>query len=138
MSAECLLDTNVWVYAAGSAPEEAEKKRRALALIAGGRWGISTQVLQEFYVTVTRKIARPLPPADAEAWIKDMIKLPCVATTPELVQRGIAINRRYQLSYWDGALLAAAESLGVRTVYSEDLGHGQEYEGIRVINPFLP
>jgi predicted nucleic acid-binding protein len=95
-------------------------------------------VLQEFYVTVTRKIARPLPPADAEAWIKDMIKLPCIATTPELVQRGIAISQRWQLSYWDGALLAAAESLGVRTVYSEDLGHGQEYEGIRVINPFLP
>ena len=138
MSAECLFDTNVWVYAAGSAPEEADKKRRALALIAAGRWGVSTQVLQEFYVTVTRKIARPLPLADAEAWIKDMIKLPCVATTPELVQRGIAISRRCQLSYWDGAVLAAAESLGVRTVYSEDLGHGQEYEGIRVINPFLP
>jgi predicted nucleic acid-binding protein len=138
MSAEFLLDTNTWVYAAGSAPEDADKKRRALALIASGRWGVSAQVLQEFYVVVTRKIARPLPPADAEAWIKDMIKLPCAATTPELVQRGIAISRRYQLSYWDGAVLAAAESLGVRTVYSEDLGHNQEYEGIRVINPFLP
>ena len=127
MSAEFLLDTNVWVCAAGSAPEEADKRSRALDLIAGGRWGISTQVLQEFYVTVTRKIARPLPPADAEAWIKDRAKLPCASTTPELVQRGISISQRWQLSYWDSAILAAAESLGVRTVYSEDLSDGQEY-----------
>ena len=138
MSAEFLLDTNVWVYAAGSAPEEADKRHRALELIAGGRWGISTQVLQEFYVTVTRKISRPLPPADAAAWIKDMIKLPCASTTPQVVQRAIAISQRWQLSYWDSAILAAAESLGVRTVYSEDLNDGQEYEGIRVINPFRP
>ena len=67
-----------------------------------------------------------------------MMKLPCASTTPELVRRGISISQRWQLSYWDSAILAAAESLGVRTVYSEDLSDGQEYEGIRVINPFRP
>ena len=67
-----------------------------------------------------------------------MMKLPCASTTPELVLRVISISQRWQISYWDSAILAAAESLGVRTVYSEDLSDGQEYEGIRVIESVPP
>ena len=63
---------------------------------------------------------------------------PCEPVTPEVVLAGIDNARRYQISYWDGAIIAAAERLGARIVYSEDLNHGQTYGSVRVENPFLP
>lgn len=94
--------------------------------------------MQEFYHNVTRKIARPLSPARALAWIERLEKLPLVETDRSLVRAGIVVSERYRITYWDGAMLAAAERLGAPLMYTEDLNHGQYYGSVRVINPFVP
>ena len=74
----------------------------------------------------------------AREWVRVIAMKPCQPITSEVVVAGIDHARRYQLSYWDGAIIAAAERLGARIVYSEDLNHGQTYGSVRVENPFLP
>ena len=138
MNAEAVLDTNIWVYAVSSAPAEHDKKIKAIRLIAMPRSGLSAQVLQEFFVTVTRKIQQPLAREVALQWVERMAQLPCLPIDPGLVRRAIEFINRHQISYWDGAILAAAQMLGASTVYSEDLNHGQTYDGVRVVNPFVP
>jgi len=137
MTVECFLDTNVLVYAAAGRGPEERKRRRALELIERAEFGLSAQVLQEFYVTVTRKVARPLRPDRALEWIELLAAFPCVATDVALVAAGAELCERYQVSYWDGAILAAAEALGAGVLYSEDLSAGQAYGSVRVENPFL-
>jgi predicted nucleic acid-binding protein len=135
MKVECFLDTNVLVYAAaGRGPEEA-KRIRALELMDED-FGISAQVLQEFYVTVTRKLAVRLTPAEALLWIEQFEVFPCSSTNSQIVKIGAEISERFQISYWDGAILASARDLGAATLYSEDLSHGQLYGDVRVTNPF--
>ncbi len=137
MSVEAFLDTNVLVYAVSSSPAEAAKKERALGLIEHVDFGLSAQVLQELYVTVTRKIARPLPPDAAVSLLDELRSFPVVPTDYALVVAGIEASLRLGISYWDGAIVAAAESLGASILYTEDLGHGQHYGSVRVVNPFL-
>jgi predicted nucleic acid-binding protein len=137
MRVDCFLDTNVLIYAAlGKGPQET---KRAIAhdLVVNARFGISTQVLQEFYVNVTRKTAKPLTSAQAIEWIEDLELQDCVTVDKPLIRTAIAISERYGVDYWDGAILAAAERLGAEIVYTEDLNHGQSYGPVRVINPFL-
>lgn len=118
--------------------EQAEAKRtRAVELIAGDEFGISAQVLQEFYTVVTRKAGIALSTGVALQWIERLEMQPCAPITSSHVKVAIALSARYRISYWDGAILAAAESLGAPVVYSEDLNDGQLYGEVRVINPFL-
>lgn len=136
MIVDCFLDTNILIYAAlGKATEEA-KRKAASELIASTQFGLSAQVLQEFYTVVTRKSARPLAPVQALEWIELLEVFPCVPIDASLVKRGAENSVRYRISYWDGAILAAAEALGAATLYSEDLNDGQNYGGVRVCNPF--
>ena len=93
-------------------------------------------MLQEFYVSVTRKSDKPLTSAQAVAWLKRLIDRPCAAVDHELVLRGAEIATRYQISYWDGAILAGAERVGATVLYTEDLNDGQTYGLVRAINPF--
>ena len=136
MSVDCFLDTNVLVYAVSSAPTEQWKKRTALRLIEQVDWGLSVQVLQELYVTVTRKLAAPLPPDRALALIDELRRFPLVTTDYPLVVAGIERSVRYGISYWDGAVLAASERLGADVLFTEDLSDGQRYGPVRVVNPF--
>lgn len=136
MSVEVFLDTNVLIYAVSSAPEELPKKETALELIRHADFGVSAQVLQEFYVNVTRKIADPLEPDVAVELLEQFRQFPLVMTDYPLIVSGVEVALRYGISYWDGAIVAAAEILGARTLYTEDLSHGQEYGGVRVVNPF--
>lgn len=137
MSVEVFLDTNILVYAVASDDNEQIKRQRALEIIETKEFAISTQVLQEFYVTVTRKFAEPLTPEQALAWIEELEVFPCVTIEPSLVKIAIEVSVRYQISYWDGAIVAAAESISVPWLYSEDLNHGQRYGRVEVLNPFL-
>ena len=91
----------------------------------------------KFNVTVTRKLAEPLTPEHALAWIEELEAFPCVSIETSLVKNAIEISVRYQTSYWDGAILAAAESISVPRLYSEDLNHGQLYGSVEAFNPFL-
>jgi predicted nucleic acid-binding protein len=137
MNAEVFLDTNVLVYAAIGGGAHEAKRKRALALIEAEHFGTSAQVLQEFYVTVVRKAARPLPPAEAIEWIEQWAEFPCQYLDHRLVRIAIELSERFRISYWDAAILASAEALGAHTVYSEDLNDGQSYGNVRVVNPFV-
>jgi predicted nucleic acid-binding protein len=136
MNVDSFLDTNILVYAAAGSGPDRLKRELALALIEKENFGLSAQVLQEFYVTVVRKIRVPLPPELAIEWIEQMEAFPCLPIDSGLVKIAIETGVRYRLAYWDAAIVAAAETLGARTVYSEDLNHGQQYGSVRVCNPF--
>lgn len=137
MSVDAFLDTNVLIYAVSSAPGEAAKKAEALALIEHTDFGLSAQVLQEFYVNVTSKIAIPLAPDEAMALLEQFRYFPMVLTDYPLIVAGAEMALRYGISYWDGTIIAAAEFLGATTLYTEDLNHGQRYGSLRAFNPFL-
>jgi len=136
MTASVFLDTNVLVYAAVGTGQDRRKRKRALELIESEDFATSAQVLQEFFVTVVRKASRPLSAAQAMEWIDQFTAFPCQATDHQLVRIAIERSERYAISYWDSAILVAAEALGVQTVYSEDLNDGQRYGRVRVVNPF--
>jgi predicted nucleic acid-binding protein len=138
MSVEAFLDTNVLIYAVSSSAEEAAKKERALDLIEHVDFGLSAQVLQEFYVNVTVKIAQPLQPDKAVALLEQFRCFPLVLTDYPLIVAGAEASLRHSISYWDGTIIAAAEFLGAATLYTEDLNHGQLYGSVQAINPFLP
>ncbi len=137
MSVRVFLDTNILVYAVDRAEQETDKRAKAREIIAQGSFGLSAQVLQEFYVTVTRKIKKPLSAARAARLVAELAKLQIVTTDTTLINTAIALSERYQISYWDGAIIAAAEALDAKTVYSEDMNHGQTYGSVRVENPFV-
>lgn len=136
MNVEAFLDTNVLVYAVAGRDKEGKKRTRALELIEQLDFGLSAQVLQDFYVTVVHKVEEPLSPAEALEWIEQLEAFPCQTLDSGLVKVGAEISRRYRISYWDGAILAAAEALGARTLFTEDLNHDQTYGSVRVVNPF--
>jgi predicted nucleic acid-binding protein len=136
MSVEAFLDTNVLVYAAAGRERQEAKRQRARQLIAASNFGVSAQVLQEFYVTVVQKIPVPLAPAEALEWIEQLEEFPCLPIDPPLVKIAAEISQRHRISYWDGAIVAAAEALGAQLLYSEDLAHGQRYGSVVVENPF--
>ena len=137
MSVDAFLDTNVLIYAVSSSPAESKKKERALELISHVDFGLSAQVLQEFYVNVTKKIAAPLTPDEAVTLLEQFRCFPVVWTDYPLIVSGIETALRFGISYWDGAIIAAAERLGASTLYTEDLNHGQRYGSVQAVNPFL-
>jgi predicted nucleic acid-binding protein len=137
MSVDCFLDASVLVYAVSSAKTDAAKRARALDLVRQSDFGLSAQVLQEFYVTVTRKIRKPLAPEVAVALMDEYRVFPTVPTDYPLIVSAVELSLRYDISYWDGAIVAAAEVLEAEILYTEDLNHGQQYGPVRAVNPFL-
>lgn len=95
------------------------------------------QIIQEFYVNATRKAEFGMTPDMAWEWIEGLAELPCWPTNLALVKNAVLLSERHQISYWDGAILCAAEALGAPVVYTEDLSHGQRYGPVKVVNPFL-
>ena len=131
------VDTNVLLYAASQMPEDAGKRSRALELLAEPELAVSVQVLQEFYYQATRA-GRPdrLLHEDAMRFIEPVLTMHVQPVTLDVFRAGAAISQRFGLSYWDGAILAAARAAGCDAVYSEDLSAEQNYDGLRVVNPF--
>ncbi|HRW48532.1 MAG: PIN domain-containing protein [Caldilinea sp.] len=132
------LDTNVLLYAISTAPDEVAKRAVAQSLLDAEDWVLSVQVLQEFYVQATRvtkpeRIQHEQAAALIEAWLRFKIQ----EITVPIVQAALEAKVRFQLSYWDAAIIEAARAAGCRQIYSEDLNAGQDYAGIRVINPFV-
>jgi predicted nucleic acid-binding protein len=133
------VDTNILVYSISNAPSEREKAECANQILAAGDIGLSAQVLQEFYVQATRE-SRPgrLKHERAAGLVESFSRFPVQAITIGIVEAAIATRERFQLSYWDAAILEAARALGCETVLSEDLNDGQDYAGVEVRNPFRP
>jgi len=136
MTVKAFFDTNVLVYAAIGAGKDAPKRERAMELVESMDFGTSAQVLQEFFVTVVRKASRPISAAQALDWIEQWTAFPCQSIDHQLMRIAIEQSERFTISYWDAAILVAAEALGADTVYSEDLSHGRRFGRVRVINPF--
>lgn len=136
MAVEAFLDTNILVYAAAGRGTEESKRKRALGLIQSEEFGLSVQVLQEFYVTVVRKARVPLTPMAALEWIEQLEAFPCLGIDSEFIKIAAETSIRHGISYWDGAIIAAAELMGAKMLYSEDFDHGQHYGTVQVCNPF--
>ena len=133
------IDTNVLLYLVSTAPKEAAKKRIAVEILAEDDLALSVQVLQEFYVQATRPRASglgSLTHLQASRLIEAFLRFPVQEMTVSLLQSALATKERYQISFWDASILEAARSLGCSTVLSEDLGHGQTYGTVKVVNPF--
>lgn len=134
------LDTNVLVYCFD--PREPVKQRRAQQLVEqalGDRKGlISYQVVQEFLNVATRRFAVPLSGADARVYLERVLApLSEVQASADLYRRGLEIAERWRLSFYDALIVAGALAAGCKTLYSEDLQHGQKFEDVVVLNPFL-
>ncbi len=138
MSADrAFLDTNVLVYAFDhDEPAKCERAQHVLASAEPGALAVSAQVLGEFYVTVTRKLARPLDEATAVEALAWLGLLQVVALDAALVGAAVRVSRSTRLSYWDGLIVAAAEAAGCGRLLSEDLNDGQTIGPVRVENPF--
>ena len=135
-----LFDTNVLVYLYDNdAPVKKQRAQQLLAEEAGlGQVLLSTQVLQEFFVCVTRKLAEPMPVVDAERAVRRLTAFPVVQVDPTMILDAISISNRYGFSFWDALIVQAAIQGGASTLYSEDMQHDQSIEGVRIVNPFLP
>jgi predicted nucleic acid-binding protein len=138
MPAERFLDTNILLYAYDlDAPE---KRGVALRIVEDAwsqsvRTAISVQVLQEFHVNFVRNGHSGV---EANLVVSDFWNLTVIDNTLEVFQRGMEIQNRWRLSLWDAMILSAAQASGARELLSEDLNHGQDYGGVRVLNPFHP
>jgi predicted nucleic acid-binding protein len=132
------FDTNVLVYLFDADSPDKRKKARALFQkhAESGDILLSTQVLQEFYVAVTRKLARPLDAAAAAEAVSSFAELPLVQIDSELIFSAIRRSRDRQLSFWDALIVQAAIEGHASTLYTEDMQHGQTLDSLRVVNPF--
>ena len=131
------VDTNVLLYAVSTLPKEFTKRRQARSVLRRSDLAVSVQVFQEFYHQATHP-ARPIQMShdDAVAFLGPFLRFPVQEINLDLFRAAVANCQRFGLSYWDGAILAAARILGCDAVYSEDMSSQQDYDGMRVINPF--
>ncbi len=139
MIADSFVDSNILIYVYDA---DAQQKHEIAVAVIKKLWEtktgiISTQVLQEFYVNVTRKIANPLSLALARDIMNDYRSWQVVNNTPETILLASEIQERHLLSFWDSLIIAAAKQGGATTLLTEDLNHGQVIEGIRIENPFF-
>jgi predicted nucleic acid-binding protein len=131
------VDTNVLLYALSTAREEAAKARAAREILGAEDLALSVQVLQEFYVQATRTGRKDrLSHEQAALLVESWLRFPVQETTVALLRSALETKRRHRLSYWDAAVVAAARSLGCEVLLSEDLAHGRDYDGVRVVDPF--
>jgi predicted nucleic acid-binding protein len=136
-AAEVMLDSNVLVYALSDAPPERKKRNTAATLLAEQDFGTSYQVLMETWVVATRRMAKPVPEEKVAVFLDRVLAFPCVPGAADLYRQAFRLSRRYEIHPYDAANVAAAQELGAHTLYSEDLSDGQEYDGVKVVNPFL-
>ncbi len=133
------VDTSILIYSEdGADPVKREKALQWLGVLwARGTGRVSTQVLNEFYVKVTRKIKPPMPAGDARAEVRRYELWQPWQIDHATVESAWAVESRYGLHYWDSLMIAAAQHLGCRYVISEDMAHDQRYGAVQVINPFV-
>lgn len=137
MSDKTFVDTNVLIYAHDiDAKAKHQLAKNVLRELWSQRAGVlSMQVLQEFYVNVTRKIASPLPKADARR-VLNSYSIWCVETTPTEIAAAFRIEDESRIGFWDALIVASAAKAGTVRILSEDLNAGQIIAGIRIENPF--
>ena len=139
MADKVFVDTNILVYAHDL--DAGAKYEQAAALVSDlweSRNGfLSTQVLQEFYVTLTRKVSSPLSKLEARKLLQKYSNWNVVLNDPSMISQASEIEESYNISFWDALIVSAAYSQNVPTILTEDLNHGQIIEGILIENPFI-
>jgi len=135
---DCFIDTNILIYAISTDSSEAEKTKVARELLQTQRWAWSAQVAAEFVrATTSPRKPKPLRLDEARTWVEVWQRFPMLAVDGALVVEATRIAERYQTSYFDAQILAAARRMNLSTVFSEDMNHSQDYGGVIVRNPFL-
>lgn len=137
MTDNIFIDTNILVYAHDATAGDKHSRARDLFL---GLWEnktgcLSIQVMQEFYVTVTTKAARPMDHLIAAGIIHNLSYWKVHEPKSGDVIRAIDLQQRYKISFWDAMILQSASQLGCSIIWSEDLNPGQDYEGMKLLNP---
>ncbi len=134
------VDTNVLVYAF----EKTNSERKQIAgrlldeLAAEGRLRLSTQVLQELFVTLTRKVRRPCSSAEALSVIEILAGWPVTVVDVPAIRAAVELSGTGRISFWDALIVVAATRSGAQLLYTEDLNHGQDILGVKIVNPFTP
>lgn len=139
MSGKCFVDTNILMYAHDlDAGQKNKISRDIIRDLWENRSGIiNTQVLQEFYLNVTRKIENPLKKSQARGVIESYLAWPVELNDVRTVLSTSEIEERHMLSFWDAMIVASARKAKAEKIITEDLNHGQEIEGILIENPFV-
>jgi len=131
------VDTDILLYRVSTVPAEAGKQATAAQILDAGDISVSVQVFQEFYVQATRPSrADALRHDEAIALIESWKRFPVQAITVALLDAALIARDRWQLSYWDAAIIEAARLAHCDVVLSEDLNSGQNFDGVTVVNPF--
>jgi predicted nucleic acid-binding protein len=138
MSDKTFVDSNILIYAHDAdAKEKQEIAKGILRELWEGATGIvSMQVLQEFYVNVTRKIPSPLS-RDAARVVVNTYAFWCIETTAAEISTAFRVENEARLGFWDALIISSAAKGGAARILSEDLNHGQKIFGIRIENPFM-
>jgi predicted nucleic acid-binding protein len=132
------VDANVLVYAFDSSAGRKRETARALLerLWESNTGWVSIQVLQEFFVTITKKVAKPLPVDDATARIREFATWRVFAPDADDVLAAIGIHLQSKIGFWDAMIVLAAAESGCDVLWTEDLADGQTLRGVRIRNPF--
>ncbi|MCL1923509.1 MAG: PIN domain-containing protein [Propionibacteriaceae bacterium] len=131
-------DTNILLYAISRDDQEEPKATIARGILEDGGIALSVQVLQEFYVQATRATRTdPLTHEQATQFVESFTRFPIQANTLTVMRRALHTRQQFGVSYWDAGIIEAARASGCQQLLSEDLSHGQDYNGIVVINPFV-
>jgi predicted nucleic acid-binding protein len=134
---DILLDTNLLIYAHDV---DAGDRHTKAARLVRGFWdrrevpAVSIQILQEMHVNLLRK---GVPVADSADIVRSYLAWRVMENTRALLRHALALQQRWQLSYWDAAVVAAAQQAGARELWTEDLTAGQDFNGVVVVNPLL-
>jgi len=136
MPAEVFLDTNILVYSFDS--DSPAKQRKAKEILAGSGWFVSWQVIQEFSSVALHRFKVPLKPQDLSDYISLKLWPHCRILPSEVIlTKAIAIHARYGFRYYDSLVVASAIAGCAKTLFSEDLQHGQTIDSLTIWNPFL-
>jgi predicted nucleic acid-binding protein len=132
------VDTNVLVYAfdRSNSPKKRVAQRLMNELIDEDRLRVSTQVLQELFVTLTRKVRGPCSSDEALAVLEDLAAWPLTVVDYAAVRAAVELADQAKISFWDALVVVAAARSGAAVLYTEDLNNGQEILGVRISNPF--
>ncbi|MCC7033330.1 MAG: PIN domain-containing protein [Acidobacteria bacterium] len=139
-AARAFVDANILVYAhdASAGPKKAAAEELLATLWESGTGCLSVQVLQEFFVTVTRKVASPLPVDEASERIRELAAWRVFAPDAGDVLAAIALHQKSALGFWDAMIVHAAAESGCDVLWTEDLNDGQVVRGVHIRNPFVP
>jgi predicted nucleic acid-binding protein len=138
MTERAFVDSNILVYAhdRGAGARHEVARDLVLELWREGAGVISTQVLQETYVNLRRKAARPLSIAEARGLLEDYLEWDLVVVDGATIVEATQLEERYGLAFWDALIVSAANFSGVQTLFTEDLNHGQRYGQVEARDPF--